>query len=348
MDANGVLGSMCFPSFPNLCGQLFSRSSDLEAGLAILQAYNDWHVDEWCGSYPGRFIPLMLPPIWDPEAMAAEVRRVRGQGLPRGRRSRRTPSKLKLPSFHDDHWDPFWQACSDEGTIVCLHIGSSSTLVDHRAGRADRRAHHAAAGQHRPGRGRPAVVAGAAQVPGPARSRCPRAASGGSRTSASGSTGSTPATTRGPGQDFGGQLPSEMFLERIVLCFIDDPAGVEQPRPHGRRHGLLGERLPALRLHLADVARDAVAVAIGGVPDDEIDRITHANAMRHFRFDPFAAPAAGGVHGGRAAGAGHGRGRDAAVGRAAGSRRRPGAADLLGSHPGTTGMTDDPRPDGAP
>src|SRR4051812_43365488 len=24
MDANGVLGSMCFPSFPNLCGQLFS------------------------------------------------------------------------------------------------------------------------------------------------------------------------------------------------------------------------------------------------------------------------------------------------------------------------------------
>ena len=32
---------------------------------------------------PGRFIPLMLPPIWDPELMADEVRRVRGQGLPR-------------------------------------------------------------------------------------------------------------------------------------------------------------------------------------------------------------------------------------------------------------------------
>jgi hypothetical protein len=25
-----------------------------------------------------------------------------------------------------------------------------------------------------------------------------------------------------------------------------------------------------------------------GVPDDEIDAITHGNAMRHFRFDPFA------------------------------------------------------------
>src|SRR5205807_5231580 len=26
MNANGVIGSMCFSSFPNLCGQLFARS----------------------------------------------------------------------------------------------------------------------------------------------------------------------------------------------------------------------------------------------------------------------------------------------------------------------------------
>ena len=25
-----------------------------------------------------------------------------------------------------------------------------------------------------------------------------------------------------------------------------------------------------------------------GVPDDEIDKITHLNAMRHFRYDPFS------------------------------------------------------------
>src|SRR5947208_3786749 len=34
MDANGVLASMCFPSFPQLCGQLFARSTDLDLGLA--------------------------------------------------------------------------------------------------------------------------------------------------------------------------------------------------------------------------------------------------------------------------------------------------------------------------
>jgi len=39
------------------------------------------------------------------------------------------PAKLKLPSLHSDHWDPFWSACADLGTIVCLHIGSSSSLV---------------------------------------------------------------------------------------------------------------------------------------------------------------------------------------------------------------------------
>jgi len=71
MNANGVIGSMCFPSFPNLCGQLFSRATeDRELALAVLRAYNDWHIDEWCGTYPGRFIPLGLVPIWDPDAMA--------------------------------------------------------------------------------------------------------------------------------------------------------------------------------------------------------------------------------------------------------------------------------------
>ena len=28
MDANGVLGSLCFPSFPQFCGQLFARTED--------------------------------------------------------------------------------------------------------------------------------------------------------------------------------------------------------------------------------------------------------------------------------------------------------------------------------
>src|SRR5918994_865602 len=128
MDANGVVGSLCFPSFPQFCGQLFARTEDKDVALAMVQAYNDWHIDEWCGTYPGRFIPCVLPAIWDPEVCAAEVRRTAGKGA-RAVTFSENPSKLGWPSIHSDHWDPFWQACSDEGVVVCMHIGSSSSLV---------------------------------------------------------------------------------------------------------------------------------------------------------------------------------------------------------------------------
>jgi hypothetical protein len=45
MDANGVLGSLCFPSFPQFCGQLFARTEDKDVALAMVQAHNDWHID---------------------------------------------------------------------------------------------------------------------------------------------------------------------------------------------------------------------------------------------------------------------------------------------------------------
>ena len=128
MDANGVLGSMCFPSFPQFCGQLFSRSQDKDVALTMVRAYNDWHIDEWCGTHPGRFIPLSIPPIWDPNLMADEVRRVAKKGC-RAITFSENPEKLGWPSYHSDTWDPFWKAVSDEGTVVCLHIGSSSQLT---------------------------------------------------------------------------------------------------------------------------------------------------------------------------------------------------------------------------
>ena len=143
MDANGVLGSLCFPSFPQFCGQLFARTEDKDVALAMVRAYNDWHIDEWCGTHPGRFIPCSLPAIWDPEVLAAEVRRTAAKGAHAVTFSE-NPSKLGWPSFHSDHWDPFWKACSDEKVVVCLHIGSSSQLVDHLPGRTDRLPDHAA------------------------------------------------------------------------------------------------------------------------------------------------------------------------------------------------------------
>ena len=122
MNANGVLGSMCFPCFPQFCGQLFSRTEDKTVALAMLQAYNDWHIDEWCGSYPGRFIPLSLPPIWDPQLMADEVRRVAEKGC-RAVTFSENPEKLGWPSFHSDALGP---------VLACGVGGEHGRLPAHR------------------------------------------------------------------------------------------------------------------------------------------------------------------------------------------------------------------------
>jgi len=74
MDAGGVLASMNFPSFPTFTARTF-LSEDIELSNALVRAYNDWHIDEWCGAYPGRFIPMAVPMIWDAERTAEEIRR---------------------------------------------------------------------------------------------------------------------------------------------------------------------------------------------------------------------------------------------------------------------------------
>ena len=58
MNAGGILGSMNFPSFPGFAGRVFSAAGiDRDDALIVLQAYNDWHIDEWCGNLSGAHDP---------------------------------------------------------------------------------------------------------------------------------------------------------------------------------------------------------------------------------------------------------------------------------------------------
>ena len=111
----------------------------------LLRAYNDWHIEEWCGTYPGRRSRCRSPDLGPPAHGRRGAPR-RREGLPRGD-VLRIPYELGWPHIFGDHWDPFFQACEDEGTIICLHIGSSSTILESR--RARRSTHdHADAAQH--------------------------------------------------------------------------------------------------------------------------------------------------------------------------------------------------------
>jgi predicted TIM-barrel fold metal-dependent hydrolase len=284
MSANGVLAALCFPSFPQFCGQVFMRSKDKELGLAMVRAYNDWHVHEWAGGAPGRLIPLGLLPLWDPQLMADEVRRLEAMGCHSVTFSE-NPYKLGLPSLHSDHWNPFWQACDDSGTVVCMHIGSSSSLlqtspdspIDVHLGLAPVNL----------------VSCSLDLVYSPILRTFPNIKFALSE----GGCGWIPfildridyeyrrhsAWTH---MDFGDMLPSELFKQRIISCFIDDPHGVQSRE----RIGVDWMTWECDYPHSDSTwpkSPEIVHAQMAGVPDDHVNKITHENAMRHWRFDPF-------------------------------------------------------------
>ena len=126
MDVNGVWASLCFPSLvAGFCGSVFMRSDDKELGLACMRAWNDWHIEVWAGTYPERIIPLQLPWLADLETGAAEIRANAARGF-KAVSFPEFPAQLGLPSIFSQEWDPYFAACAETGTVVCLHTGASA------------------------------------------------------------------------------------------------------------------------------------------------------------------------------------------------------------------------------
>jgi Amidohydrolase len=87
-------------------------------------------------------------------------------------------------------------------------------------------------------------------------------------------------------QDFGDKLPSEVFLERIVTCFIDDAFGVAS-RDKLNLDMITWECDYPHSDSTWPVAPETVGVYLDGVPEPEVAKITHENALRVFSFDAF-------------------------------------------------------------
>ena len=128
MDQGNVLSSMLFPSFPRYCGQVFHEAKDKDLALLCVRAWNDFILEELAGDHPGRFIPMMIIPLWDPVAAAAEIERTAGRGA-KSIAFSENPTKLGLPSIHTDHWDPVFRAADETGFVLSMHVGSSSNLI---------------------------------------------------------------------------------------------------------------------------------------------------------------------------------------------------------------------------
>lgn len=128
MDIAGILASANFPSMiTGFGGTIFPLSQDKELGLAVMRAYNDWHLEEWAGPYPDRIIPVQITWLADAQIAASEIRRNAERGY-KAVTFTENPVHQGMPSLYSGYWDPFLAACEETETVICLHVGSGTVL----------------------------------------------------------------------------------------------------------------------------------------------------------------------------------------------------------------------------
>jgi hypothetical protein len=88
------------------------------------------------------------------------------------------------------------------------------------------------------------------------------------------------------GLDLGDRLPSEVFNEHVVGCFIDDAFGLES-RAHLNIDNITWECDYPHSDSTWPHGPERLMEHLAALDDDEIDKVTHLNAMRIFDFDPF-------------------------------------------------------------
>ncbi|MFA7602942.1 MAG: amidohydrolase family protein [Novosphingobium sp.] len=288
MNVNGIFGSLNFPTFPGFSFETFGRVKDRELALEAVRAYNDWHIDAWCGPYPERFIPMVSLPVWDMPAAVAELKRC----IKKGARTISLPPFVHtmggLPSIHDDYWKPLWTALVDEGIPISIHLGagggSDHVTMDSPIGALL-------------SKGTLSSQTVAAEW---LWSDIFRQFKDLRIILSEGGIGWLPyflervdLTHKNHGawmrKDWGGKLPSEVFREHFYVCFIEDESGVDQRK----RIGVDIITFECDYPH-ADVTWPETPEVLwnkefrqGAIGREDIDKITHLNAMRALNWDPF-------------------------------------------------------------
>jgi predicted TIM-barrel fold metal-dependent hydrolase len=283
MDLAGISASLCFPSqIAGFGGVTFAHSKDPQLGLAVTRAWNDWQHEVWSGSYPGRIIPLQLPWLPDPVLAAEEIRRNVERGF-RAVTFPEYPTNVDFPSYHSGYWDPFFEACAETDTVVCIHCGSGrwAPMPNHDGPRPIRSSLFPVN----------AVVACADLLWSEIPVRFPKLkvalAEGGfgwaamyidrlnymaDRAASWGNTWSATDVT-----------PADVFKRNFYFCSLDDRSTMSTRYTVGVDHIMIEVDYP----HADSTWPASQAVAhsmLKDLPKDEVEMITHGNAERLFRF----------------------------------------------------------------
>jgi hypothetical protein len=227
---------------------------------------------------------MAILPIWDPGLMAEEIRRVSAKGCHAVAFSD-NPNVKGLPSIHNGAWEPFWKAACDHDMVINCHIGTGAAAphpsmespIDAWLTSMPISIAHSAADwlQLRALQRYPLKIA-----------------------LSEGGIGWIPYFLERADftfkhhsmwthTDFGGRLPSEVFREHFISCFIDDQFGVKNRAAIGVDTICYECDYP----HADTVwpeAPEYLMAGFEGCSDEEIDKMTHRNAMRAYSYDPFA------------------------------------------------------------
>ena len=253
----------------------------------MVSAYNDWHIDEWAGSYPDRFIPIAVLPTWNPEAMCAEIRRVAAKGC-RAVTMPELPHLEGLPSYHDDeYWGPVFRTLSEENVVMCLHIGTGFGAISMA-----------------PNAPIDNLIILATQVSamcaqdllwGPAMRNYPDLKFAFSE----GGIGWIPfyldrsdrhyTNQKWLRRDFGDKLPSDVFREHSLACYVTDKTSLKLRHEIGIDIIAWECDYPHSDCFWPDAPEQVLAeLNAAGADDTDINKITWQNSCRFFGWDPFA------------------------------------------------------------
>jgi len=285
MDVNGIAASLNFGSCVGFEGGRFHKAKDKDLAVKHLRAYNDWHIQDWCGANPGRFIPCALLPTWNMDETLKELKRVSDMGCTTVSISD-NPTSQGLPSIHNEYWNPFWKAINDLDITICLHIGAGNP-APHASLETPIEAWITTMPM--------SISVGAAdwlQLKALQDYPDMRIAL------SEGSIGWVPyfleradfsnwrhrAWTNSVYQ--GDNKPSDTFKRHFLNCFIDDKFGLQNIEYIGEDNIAYECDYPHSDALWPEVP-EHLWPSLKHLTDTQIDKITHLNAMRFFKFDMF-------------------------------------------------------------
>jgi predicted TIM-barrel fold metal-dependent hydrolase len=122
MDDQGLIGTLLFPTIG--VGIEDALKEDPEACASVFVGFNRWLAEDWGFAHEGRIFAVPYIPLLDPDAAAAELRRVLEAGAV-AVDVRNGP--VPVPGGHRSPFDPvydgFWGLAEESGVVVAAHAG---------------------------------------------------------------------------------------------------------------------------------------------------------------------------------------------------------------------------------